>query len=139
MPVIDREPHLNLEPPDLRPANSLRVSDRDLNDIDRVDLTVASGTGRNRFVSKLETFISRGVNLIRSTAEFVRFKGRRGRGPCPGCMVGSEEGHHFGSKCIRRGMGSGFKSRATFNLTVSNLALNSSGLSQFFLKQKISF
>lgn len=42
--------------------------------------------------------------------DFMQFRGRRGRGPCMGCLAGTEENHHGGSKCTRRGQRKGFGS-----------------------------
>lgn len=63
------------------------------------------GIGRDRFKIKLGTVFSEGITLIKNAAEFVRNKSRGGRGPCSGCLSGTEQNHHFGSKCSRRGMG----------------------------------
>lgn len=57
--------------------------------------------GRNRFLSKI-TF---GLSKIKdSLLDILRYKRvGRGRGPCTGCIAGTEDNHHGGSKCRKRG------------------------------------
>jgi hypothetical protein len=63
---------------------------------------------------------------LRFVGPDVQRRGRRGRGPCPGCMVGSEQNHHGGSKCTRRGQQSAIKSTPFLHFNI--LSLTSSGL-----------
>ena|SRR3990167_10035822 len=60
--------------------------------------------GRDRFISITTPDSSKKDLLIR-----LQYR-RSGRGPCPGCHAGTPEGHHWGSKCTRRGV-STFSSR----------------------------
>lgn len=65
--------------------------------------------GRNRFFSKL----SSGINKIKNSLDVLKYTRVRGRGPCQGCISGTEDNHHGGSKCRKRGtMSFNYKSLA---------------------------
>ncbi len=55
------------------------------------------------------------LDAMRST-EPQQVRGGRGRGPCPGCMEGTPEGHHGGSKCSKRGQSHGSKLSTSLNI-----------------------
>ncbi len=76
------------------------------------------GIGRNRIVDKLFSTVSAGLSKIKDSVYWLKYrKGRGGRGECPGCSSGTEDNHHGGSRCRKRGtMGFDYKSLLTLNI-----------------------
>lgn len=92
--------------------------------------------------SKTERAVTLANAILDSVPDRFKTKDRRGRGPCPGCLSGSEDNHHFGSKCTRRRQQSivkAFTSSLACVTTINKLNLITSGLSQFFLKRGFTF
>lgn len=86
--------------------------------------------GRNRVAVKLSSALTRGPSYVKDSVVCLKYrKGRGGRGICPGCSSGTEDNHHGGSRCKKRGMSRFYqqKSQLIPSTGIGKLASISSG------------